>query len=118
MSFTAGKTPAPTSTENVVRKIFNRPGLKEAFTGVKLYWGKQWKGRIIEDISKPPRPGRQSGIMFLTHYPDAPLHHAVSYGVTKIQDVSKVMTQIVRLVRELSRTTPLVVTGDHARARI
>ena len=113
MKFTAGKTPAPTTTQNVIRKIFNSPGLKEAFTGVKLYWGKRWKGSIIEDISNPPRPGRQKGLMFLTYYPDAPLHDAVKYGVTQVQDVSKVITQLINIIRGLSSSSPLVVTGDH-----
>jgi len=110
---TAGKTPAPTTTQNVIRRIFKSPGLKEAFTGVKLYWGRRWRGSIIEDISNPPRPGRQEGLMFITHYPDAPLHDAVKYGVTQIQDVSKVITQLIDLIRGLSKSSPLVVTGDH-----
>lgn len=113
MAYIAGRAPVPTTTETVVRKVFNSSDLKEAITGSKLYWGRQWTGQMIEDILNPPRIGDQKGLMFLTHYPDAPLHQARSHRTTQIQDVSKVMSQIVNLIDELSKNMPLVVTGDH-----
>jgi len=113
VNYMAGKAPVPTTTDTVVRKVFNSVGLKDAITGSKLYWGRQWTGQIIEDISDPPRLGGQRGLMFLTHYPDAPLHQARSHRTTQIQDISKVIKEVVTLVEELSRNVPLIVTGDH-----
>jgi len=111
--YKVGRAPVPTTTENVAKIIFQSHGLKEAITGSKLYWGKEWRGEVIEDITKPPRTGGQNGLMFLTYYPDAPLHHAMSYGTAFVQDVSNVMRHIITLVSNLSKNTPLVLTGDH-----
>ena len=113
LRYTVGKAPAPTTTENVTKKIFQITSLKEALTGTKLYWGRKWKGEVIEDITNPPRIGNQRGLMFLTYYPDSPLHHAISYGTAFVQDVSNVMKQMIRLVTELSKNSPLVLSGDH-----
>jgi len=113
VEYSVGRAPVPTNTETVAKKVFQSAGLKEALTGTKLYWGKEWKGEVIEDISRPPRTGDQTGLMFLTYYPDAPLHNAVKYGIALVQDVSSVMKQIVKLVEDLSRNTPLILTGDH-----
>lgn len=111
--YKVGRAPVPTTTLNVAKKVFQSPSLKEAMTGIKLYWGRKWKGSVIEDIAKPPRIGDQNGLMFLTYHPDAPLHHAISYGMAHVQDISHVIRQIIDLVTELSKNTSLVMTGDH-----
>lgn len=108
-----GKAPAPTTTQNVVETVFQSAGLKEVLTGRKLYWGNAWSGEVIEDISTPPRVGSKTGLMFLSYYPDAPLHHARRYGLTQVQDVGQVMKQLSHLVSQLSQNSPLVITGDH-----
>jgi hypothetical protein len=113
VNYQVGKAPAPTTTANVTKTIFQTSNLKDALTGTKLYEGQHWHGDIITDITKPPRIGNQHGLMFLTYYPDAPLHHAISYGTAFVQDVSNVMKQIIELIRELATNTLLVVTGDH-----
>ncbi|MBS7627954.1 hypothetical protein KEJ36_03975, partial [Candidatus Bathyarchaeota archaeon] len=46
-------------------------------------------------------------------YPDAPLHGAVKYKIAEVQDVSRVVGDLVQLVLELSQVSDLVMTGDH-----
>lgn len=88
VAYTPARAPAPTTTETAARKIFNSPNLEMGLTGSKLLWGRKWNGMNIPDIRNPPRTGGQRGLISLTHYPDAPLHRARSYGTTQIQDVS------------------------------
>jgi len=113
MEYVAGRAPAPTTTETAARKIFGSGNLKEALTGSKLYWGRKWEGVFIENPEDSPRTAKKTGMMFFTVYPDAPLHQARKYGAAVVQDVSNVMGQVVKLVEELSRNAPLVLTGDH-----
>jgi hypothetical protein len=113
ITYQSGRSPVPTTTGNVSMKVFSSTGLKEAISGSKLYWGKEWTGRIIDDISNPPRIGSQSNLMFLTQHTDATLHQARAHSTTQIQDVSKVITQIINLIEELSKNSQLVITGDH-----
>jgi len=113
LQYDVGRAPVPTTTESAAKKVFQSSGLKEALTGTKLYWGKKWRGALIEDISHPPRIGSQTGLMFLTYYPDAPLHHAIRYGSAVVQNISEVIKQILQLVTEMSRNVPLIMTGDH-----
>ena len=113
ITYYPGRAPAPTTTQNVVKKTFNVQGLMEAITGIKLIKGRTWEGQIIKDISKTPRIGRQTGKMFLTYYPDDPLHRARTHGKTRVQDISTIMEQLTNLIKELSTNSPLVVTGDH-----
>jgi len=113
VEYTAGRAPTPTTTETAAKRIFQSTNLKEALTGSKLYWGRRWKGSFISDPSDPPRTAGRTGLMFFTVYPDAPLHGARKYGAAVVQDISNVMRQIIKLVEELSRNAPLVLTGDH-----
>lgn len=111
--YEAGRCPAPTTTPIVSKKSLDATGLKEALSGHKLYWGREWTGQIIEDITNPPRTGTQTNLMFLTQHLDGTLHQARTHATTQIQDVSKVVGQIINLISELSKNTSLVITGDH-----
>jgi hypothetical protein len=113
VSYTVERTPAPTTTENVSMKVFGSPNLKDAFRGETLYEGKTWHSEVIADITNPPRIGSQRSRLFLIQYPDAPLHGARSHRTTQVQDVSRVISQLLDLIESLSRNAPLVVTGDH-----
>ena len=113
LSFTCGRAPTPTTTESAAKKVLKTNTLSDAFRGKRLFEGSEWTGHIIEKISNPPRIGKKRGSMFLTYYPDAPLHNAEKYQLVQIQDVSKVIHQLTELVHQLSKNTPLVVTGDH-----
>ena len=113
VSYTVERTPAPTTTENVSMKVFGPSNLKDAFRGETLYEGKTWHSEVITDIANPPRIGNQRSRLFLTQYPDAPLHGARSHRTTQVQDVSSVISQLLDLIESLSRNAPLVVTGDH-----
>jgi hypothetical protein len=81
--------------------------------GQRLLEGREWTGNVIEDINSPPKIGNRKGLSLLTYYPDAPLHNAKKYGVAQIQDVSRVMKDLIELASELTQTSDLVVTGDH-----
>ena len=113
LSYNVARAPAPTTTQYVSKKIFGLPNLKEAITGDKLIEGKIWKGEVVEDITLPPRIGNQRGLVFLTQYPDTPLHGARSHRTTQVQDVSNILNQILRLIEVLAQNIPLTVTGDH-----
>jgi hypothetical protein len=102
VSYKYGRAPAPSTTEAAAKKIFGSPTLEEALVGSKLLWEREWRGSSIPDINNPPRTGGQRGLIFLTHYPDAPLHRAKAYGTTQIQDISQIIRQILRLIEGLS----------------
>jgi len=113
LSYTVERTPAPTTTQNVSMKVFGTPILKDAFKGERLFEGHTWHSNVITDIMHPPRVGSSRGHMLLTQYPDAPLTGARTHKTTQVQDVSRVVAQLLDLVESLSRNAPLVVTGDH-----
>lgn len=113
LSYTIERAPAPTTTENVSRKVFGSPNLKDAFRGETIFEGHIWHSDFIADISKPPRIGSSRGHLLLTQFPDAPLHGARSHRTTQVQDVSNVIGQLIELIESLSSNAPLVVTGDH-----
>lgn len=113
VSYSVGFAPHPTRTETVVRQVFNASTLEKVFSeNIRLVQGYNWRMTIIRDINDPPRIGSKSGQALLTYYPDAPLHRAVEHGI-KIQDVPRVIGDLVNLIKHLSSTRDLVVVGDH-----
>ena len=112
-TYTIERAPAPTTTQNVAMKIFGSPTLKDFFRGETHYEGHVWRSEVITDILSPPRIGSGRGHLLLTQYPDTPLHGARSHRTTQVQDVSKVIGQLLDLIESMSLNAPLVVTGDH-----
>ncbi len=113
LNYSLERTPAPTTTENVSMKVFGSPNLKDAFRGETQYEGYNWHSDYIADITNPPRIGNQRGHLFLTQYPDAPLHGARIHKTTQVQEISNIIKQLIALIELLSKNAPLIVTGDH-----
>jgi hypothetical protein len=113
VEYSAGRAFHPTTTQTAARSFYGLGALIEAFRGQKLFEGYEWSGEVIADVKNPPKIGNRKGLNLLTYYPDAPLHNAVKYGVAEVQDVSRVMNDLIDLVSDLTRISDLVVTGDH-----
>jgi hypothetical protein len=113
IEYSAGRAFHPTTTQTAARSYYGLSALENAFHGQRLLEGREWTGNVIEDIKSPPKIGNRKGLSLLTYYPDAPLHNAKKYGVAQIQDVSRVMKDLIELASELTQTSDLVVTGDH-----
>ena len=114
IDYVMGYSPHPTDTNAVATSIFGTSSLEAAFRGgSRLIEGYEWNTEIIKDIINPPRIGGRKDLALLTYYPDAPLHNAVKYGIAKVQDISNVITSLIVLVKQLSLTNNLVLTGDH-----
>jgi hypothetical protein len=113
IAYSVGFAAHPTTTEVAARSFFGTKTLEEAFHGSRLIEGCEWSGIVISDIRSPPKIGGTRRLSMLTYYPDAPLHNAIKYRVAEIQDVSRVIGDLVYLVSELSQASDLVVTGDH-----
>lgn len=113
VEYSAGRAFHPTTTQTAARSFYGLSALEDAFRGKKLLEGYEWSGEVIADIKAPPKVGNRKGLNLLTYYPDAPLHQAIKYGVAEIQDISRVMNDLIHLISELTRVSDLVVTGDH-----
>jgi hypothetical protein len=113
LSYSIGRAFHPSNTATAARSFFGTSSLEEAFQGKRLIEGREWTGMVIGDVRAPPKIGGRRNLSLLTYYPDAPLHSAVKYGVAEIQDLSRVVGDLLRLVSELSQVSDLVITGDH-----
>jgi len=103
----------PTITSKAATIVFGSPTMKEYFNNKEIIiTGKQWKTRLIETPMDPPRIGHETGFAFYSYYPDAPLHNAQIHGTT-LQNIGEVIKKLINMVKELSRYTNLVITGDH-----
>jgi len=113
VEYSAGRAFHPTTTQIAAHSYYGLNALENAFHNKPLLEGHEWSGEVIADIMSPPKIGNRKGLSLLTYYPDAPLHNAKKYGIAKVQDVSRVMKDIVQLVSELTQISDLVITGDH-----
>ena len=113
VEYSAERAFHPTTTQTAARSYYGLNTLESAFHGNRLIEGYEWSGEVISDVRSPPKIGNRRGLSFLTYYPDAALHNAVKYGVARVQDISRVMNDVIRLISELTQVSDLVVTGDH-----
>jgi hypothetical protein len=113
VEYSAGRAFHPTITQIAAHSYFGTSALEDAFNDKPLLEGREWTGDVIADIKSPPKIGNRKGLSLLTYYPDAPLHEAKKYGIAKVQDVSRIMKDIIQLVSELTHASDLVITGDH-----
>jgi len=113
VTYSAGRAAHPTTTSVAARSFFGTGSLEDAFRGKRLIEGREWSGKVIRDVKSPPKIGGQKQLSLLTYLPDAPLHNAVKYRIAEIQDVSRVVEDLIQLVSKLAQVSDLVVTGDH-----
>lgn len=113
VTYSAVRAVYPTTTSTAARSFFGTKSLEDAFHGSRLIDGREWWGKVISDVRDPPKIGSQKHLSMLTYYPDAPLHNAVKYGIAAIQDISRVIGDLIQLISELALISDLVVTGDH-----
>jgi len=113
VAYSAGRATHPTITSVAARSFFGTNSLEDAFHGSRLIEGYEWSCQVISDVRSPPKIGVRKNLSLLTYYPDAPLHDVVKYRVAEIQDVSRVIGNLVQLISGLAQVSDLIVTGDH-----